>query len=961
MTDRNVSDISINQLKSSLKQSKKTLKLAHVNVENLQVHRDSFVSLFSDGSFDIIALSETFLKPEVSSLPYNLNGYVLFRNDRIGKEGGGVAIYLRNMFSYKIIRQSTGVYTKTPEYLILEISLTWKLLLCVVYRPPKAGGLSDMFDVLSDLLPIYNNLVIIGDMNIDIHTDRVYYDKTLLLNTIDNLNLCILPLNPTYHLPDSDTLLDLIICNDKQRVKCFGQIPVSGLSYHDLIFVELNLKVRLNTEKNCIVVRDFKNINSDCLKRECLNIHWDDLYTSNCINDKVDVLVTSLLRLYDKYVPERKIVNNKNSCPWINADIRHLMRERDVLYKRYVRSKDRVVWEEYKVLRNRVKRQIRDERNRHFELLFKSSKSSKDLWKILKSQGCGKEQKMLAEPIVSLDSLNDYFCGINNYFDNNLIDYYTNQARLNRDVNNVISFDEVNHESIFMVLNDIASNAVGNDGLHLKFLKIIWDEIKEVVCHIFNFSIINSVYPDIWKKSTIIPLPKSKEPLECRDYRPINILCVLGKALDKLVYIQLCKFIEENNVMSMYQSGYRAKFSTQTALIKVLDDVRLAMDKRSVTLLMLLDFSRAFDCVNHNLLLAIMKSYNFTDNVIKWFKAYLTDRHQQIRTAGGSLSSWRHNSLGVPQGSTLSALLFSLYINRISDCLRHCKTMLYADDMQVYINSDPNSMNETVRLLNFDLDLIFLWCRDHGLKLNISKCKPIMIGTSRMLNNIDLGNIESVAINGQILNYEKSVKNLGLRITTNLSWNDQVDFVCKKVFQCLSQLKRLCFVPPIHVKKKLVFSLIFPYFDYAISAYCDLSNELTTKLQRAQNACIRYIYSLRLDDHVTRYYRDMNCLKIKERREMNILISTFKILKYRKPEYLYDNYRTMSNVHLRNTRFGSQVLQFPVHRTVIYTKSFHVMSIRLMNALDDSLRNSLNEKSFSVKLKNHLIKRYDIN
>lgn len=948
---------SVAQLKSTLSQDKKSLKIVHVNVENLQVHRESFIDLFNDGFFDIVAVTETFLKPEVLTFPYKLNNYVMLRHDREGKEGGGVAVYFRDVFGYKIVSKSQNAYCKKPEYIFLELTLTWKLLICVVYRPPKAGSLSDMFEVLANLLPLYNNVVVLGDLNVDLHTDRVFQDKTFLLNTVYNLNMHILPLNPTFHLPNSDSLIDLIICNDNQRVKSFGQVPVSGLSYHDLIFVELNLKVRMNKVKDFIVIRDFKNVRIDNLKHECLNTSWIDVYSSNHVDEKVKILTDNLLALYNKYVLEKKIYTNKNSCPWISQNVRDLMKERDALYKRYVRTKDRVVWENYKVLRNRVKRLMRDGRNRHFQSLFESGKSSKDLWRILKSQGCGKEQKKLVEPVVDLNSLNDYFCGLNNFFDDNLIAYYENQRLC--DVQELFSFTEVHQEMIFKALNDISSNAVGNDGLHLKFIKLVWSEIKDVVCHVLNFSLLNSVYPDQWKRSMIIPLPKTKEPLECKDYRPINILCVLGKVLDKLVYFQLCSFIEEKHILSNFQSGYRALFSTQTALIKVLDDVRLAMDKRSVTLLTLLDFSRAFDCVNHSLLLAVLKSYNFSDSVVKWFNDYLSSRYQQIKTASGIVSTWKLNSVGVPQGSTLSALLFSLYINRLPDCLRYTKPMLYADDMQLYISSEIGKINESVHFMNKDLEVLFLWCRDHGLSLNISKCKPILMGTTRMLSNITLENIQSVIINGNMLSYESSVKNLGLRITRTLSWNDQVNYIHKKVFQSLYQFKRLCFVPPTYIKRQLVLSLIFPYFDYAVAAFCDLNSELINRMQRAQNACIRYIFNLRLDDHVTRYYRELNCLKIKERIELHVLTLAFKVLKYKKPEYLYQNYITMENVHLRNTRFGAQILQFPVHRTCIYTNSFHVMSIRLINRLNASIREALSEKQFVKNLKQELVNRYN--
>lgn len=581
------------------------------------------------------------------------------------------------------------------------------------------------------------------------------------------------------------------------------------------------------------------------------------------------------------------------------------------------------------------------------------------MWRILRSQGVGKERKKLSEPTVDLNNLNNFFCGIDNKINYDLVDFYLNKRNNDLDDEGFFKFKVVDCETISKVLNDISSNAVGVDGLQLRFLKLIYNEIKLVICHLFNFSLANSVYPSDWKKSIILPLPKISDPTECKHYRPINILCVLSKMLDKLVYLQISNFVEENNILYKYQSGYRSMFSTQTALIRITDDIRLAMDKKHVTILMLLDFSRAFDCVNHSLLITILKSYNLHLGVVNWFSSYLTDRLQRIRTAGGLVSDWMHNPSGVPQGSTLSALLFTLYINRISDCLTHTKSILYADDMQLYLSCDINILNNSVSLVNEDLTSLYMWCSDHGLNLNASKCKPILIASSRLLQNIDLDTAQPIVINNQVLNYEKSVINLGLRFTKSLSWADQVNFVHKKVYQCLYQFKRLCFKPPINVKKQLVVSLVFPYIDYAMAAYCDLNDELTNRLQKAQNSCVRYIFNLRLDEHVTPYYAQLNWLKIKERRELNVLSLTYKVLKYEKPKYLFDNYVYLGNAHLRNTRFGEELLRFPIHRTVSYTKSFHVTSVRLMNSLDRSVKIIEKHDSFVKKLKELLLKRYE--
>lgn len=322
---------------------------------------------------------------------------------------------------------------------------------------------------------MYDNVLLIGDFNINLSAGREFAEKTQFNNLVNNLNMFVLPLQPTYHLPRSDSLLDLIITNDVDRVNTFGQIQVSGISYHDLVYVELNLKVKQNVNKEPIFVRDFKNVQLDSLKQECLTIDWNRIYRSENIDDKVELLNYKLDLLFNKYIPERKISKKRNPCPWINNQLKLLMKDRDTLYKRYLRTKNPVNWDNYRVCRNNVKRQLRDARNRHFSTLLSSDKSSKDKWNILKSQGAGKVSKRLTEPVVNLDNLNEYFCGIDNHINVDLIQYYRDLKHNYGVLSIPFSFREFTCDDIFRVLSDVSSNAVGSDGVQLKFVKLIFD------------------------------------------------------------------------------------------------------------------------------------------------------------------------------------------------------------------------------------------------------------------------------------------------------------------------------------------------------------------------------------------------------------------------------------------------------------------------------------------------------
>lgn len=222
--------------------------------------------------------------------------------------------------------------------MFLELSLGWKLLVCAVYKPPKLGYISEVFDMLIDLLPTYSYIVVIGDFNVDLSSTRIFPEKTQFLDLIRSVNLKLLQLQPTYHLPNSDTWLDLLMCNDINIVNNFGQIALSGISYHDLIYAELRLKVKKTVNKK-VIIRDFKNVNMEILKRECEGLSWNELYESNSIDCKVEILASRLDLLFNKYVPERQINTKKNPCPWINNDLKLQMKERDRVYKNMLELK----------------------------------------------------------------------------------------------------------------------------------------------------------------------------------------------------------------------------------------------------------------------------------------------------------------------------------------------------------------------------------------------------------------------------------------------------------------------------------------------------------------------------------------------------------------------------------------------------------------------------------------------
>ncbi|KAJ4435965.1 hypothetical protein ANN_18588 [Periplaneta americana] len=272
-------------------------------------------------------------------------------------------------------------------------------------------------------------------------------------------------------------------------------------------------------------------------------------------------------------------------------------------------------------------------------------------------------------------------------------------------------------------------------------------------------------------------------PYYLKNYRLIKVevigLLVGARALERNVHKQLTDYLNTHNILDPYQSGFRTGHSTSTALLKVTEDIREALDKGQITILTLLDYSKAFDTVDVDLLIAKLRVLHFSDNALAWMDSYLRER-QQCVSINNRYSTWRTTKTGVPQGSVLGPLLFSIYINDISSNLTSCRHHIYADDIQIYLHTRPNYINDAITKVNDDLNSISIWSKMHGLNLNASKSQAILIEHQR--SKCDKQNLPPIIVNNTTIPYSTTVKNLGIYMDCHLEWNEQVNHTSKKYF-----------------------------------------------------------------------------------------------------------------------------------------------------------------------------------
>ncbi|KAJ0170700.1 hypothetical protein K1T71_013472 [Dendrolimus kikuchii] len=380
------------------------------------------------------------------------------------------------------------------------------------------------------------------------------------------------------------------------------------------------------------------------------------------------------------------------------------------------------------------------------------------------------------------------------------------------------------------------------------------------------------------------------------------------------------------------------------------------MENGKVTVLTLLDFSNAFNTVEFDILLGILRSLNISPTVIEWFRSYLFGRRQRIRIED-SFSSWCDTHAGVPQGGVLSPLLSSIFINSISNNLQS-SFHLYADDLQIYNHSSIGMLQESIRLTNIDLQAITEWSDAYGLKVNPSKTQTIIIGSPRMIAKINWTSLPKITFESLEIAVSEKVKDLGILIDSTLSWGPQLQEISRKVFASAASLRRLRNFLPHATKIALAQSLLLPILDYADVSYLDLNENQLNKLERLQNFCIRFIFGLRKYDHISEFRDKLKWLPIRLRRNAHILSLLYNILFNPKtPPYLKSRFHFLQDGHSRILRSSLNYrLRMPTHITQFYDKSFTAQAVRLWNSLPQNIKQAKSVHSFNDLVKQHYLK-----
>ena len=864
-----------------------------------------------DSKIDILSINETKLDSTVHDSDVYIPGFEIVRKDRRvnGRKGGGVCIYLRTNLNYRI---RDDLINDDLECLIVEISKprSSAFLVGTWYRPLNSPPerFNEFENVIDKIDAESKELYILGDINCNLLPEASAHISSYLTNIFDIYGLSQLITEPTRVTPVSKTLIDLCITNSPEKVSNSGVIHL-GISDHSLVFVTR----KVHHDRFCprtIEMRQFKHFQKNKFLSDLEQMPWSNVDLCSDPNDMWHEWKQIFVSCMDKHAPRKLKRISKKRAPWITKGLLHKMHRRDLIKKKAISSNDHDMWEQFKCARNQANNAIKQAKKRYFSDNLKTSKGNpRKTWNLineLTSRNTSKSSNILEIQVDNttistpgdMEAFNDHFTNIGQVLAQEVPAAEVNPEFYLSHTDKAFCLKTPSLDVVINLLRNIdEKKATGLDMIPSKLLKMAASIVAPSLTAIFTKSIITGVYPTEWKMARVTPVFKKGVKSNLNNYRPISVIPVVSKVFEKIVYDQLYQYLNDNQLLSSCQSGFRSLHSTLTALLEATNSWSVNIDNGFLNGVVFIDLKKAFDTIDHEIILRKLSFFGADQATAKWFQSYLSNRTQRCNV-NGNLSSASTVTCGVPQGSILGPLLFLMYINDLPNCLRVAAPRMFADDTSITLSA--KTVADLKLAVTSELNNLTCWLRANKLSLNVAKTELMIIGSRQRLNaqceEID------ISIDDRTIKRVDHTKSLGLTIDAQLSWSKHVDEISKKVSSAIGALKRVRPFIPTDVAIQIYNALILPHFDYCSPVWDGLSGCLSDKLQKLQNRAARVITQSPFDTSSNLLLTMLKWEKLSLRRKKQKALIMYKTLNELAPDYLQCLFtqRHVNDYNLRN-------------------------------------------------------------
>ena len=893
--------------------------------KNFEEFRDFLVSL--NFEFSVISLTETWcLDDPRNETLFNLKNYTSLYQARDGdRNGGGTCFFIHNSLTFNKM-SDLCVNNNDIESLTIEIvnENSKNIIVNVTYRQP-AGDIKVFEDSFKKILspkkhtnkPIY----ITGDLNLNLLDYKTNVKVKSYLNLIFAHNFIPLINKPTRISKNNATIIDHILTNTFINENYSSGVIKTDISDHFPVFFVIENDM-LRTQKSIFVFkRDINPLSLKEFNESLMRVNWTNVLENTDPNAAYNQFLEIFLTHYNACFPKKKIkIKTKNlASPWITRGIIKSSKRKQKLYEKFLKqrtNRNEVNYKTYKRLFESVKQKSKS--NYFSNRLYKYHNNAKKTWDIIKEViGSSKPSShtLPARLIVNnvevfekkkiAEHFNKYFVSVGP----NLA------ASIPRSKKKFESFLSGNYpilketplteselKDAFLTLKP--NKSPGFDDISSEVIKFVFDALVGPIKHIFNISIKTGVFPDKLKIARITPIYKSGERELVNNYRPISVLPCFSKVLERIMYNRLYSFLLKNNILYDKQFGFQKDHSTEHAILQLTNQILQSFDQDRFTIGVFIDLSKAFDTVDHKILLKKLSFYGVRDNNLKWFSSYLFNRKQFVSTNQNN-TDMEIISCGVPQGSILGPLLFLIFVNDLSQATS-LDPIMFADDTNLfYSNKDIALLYEFV---NKELVNINTWFQANKLSLNADKTKYILFHKPRKRMNIPLV-LPSLKISRTEIKREQSVKFLGVMIDENLNWKNHIDTLLNKVSKSIGVLYKASKLLNFRCLKNIYFALIHSYINYGNIAWASSYKTGLKDIHLKQKSAMRIIFHENRLTHSRPLLKRLNALNVYQINLYQISAFMYQVKNGTIPKIFQNNF---SNVdHSYPTRFAVNSFQLP--------------------------------------------------
>ena len=944
--------------------------ISYLNINHLRNKIVDLRPIMRDLEPTVLAIAETKLNDSYPSSQFRVDGYYCpseYRKDRDYNGGGGILVYIRQGIPAKRLQ---SLEPKGIESIFFEITLgKQKWCIIATYRSEDVKVVNYL-DILSKSLDLvystYENVILMGDININFLNKCS--PKFKKLDTFcDTFSLYNLIKSPTCFQADIPTSLDLILTN-KNKSFINSNVVITGLSdWHGMVTTMTRTHVKKLPPKS-IRYRSFKRFNEADFLHDIQEITENRDATGEV--EPFESLAIDFLNVIDKHAPFKSKILRGNDAPFMTSELRREIRFRSKLSK---------IARTEKTAQSRLA--FQKQRNKCTKLKFKNKKvyfekvtadGGKRFWQAIKpfvsdKGGHGNEEYVLEENGSLLKDPEEISRIFVNYY-THILEHSTGNPPVqipflsnspNGKIDEILSYYE-DHESIMAIKNKFTNlsftipepteqeiydilktldikKATGVDTIPPKLIRLSADLLKTPFTKSLKFYISKYIFPDKMKPARVTPIyknPKEGSRLDKTCYRPVSVLTTFSKVFERFILNSMLEYT--NKILSDHISAYRQGYSCQNVLLKLTEKWRQHLDNNQIVGAVLMDLSKAFDCLPHELLIAKLSAYGFDKNTLMFFYSYLKERQQCVSIKGKS-SMFLEILAGVPQGSILGPVLFNIFINDFIDIFKNTDPHNFADDNT--LSAYASNLDSLIKKLEIDSDKAINWFTRNHMIANPDKFKAIIIQKDRR----DTSGIKLNINNAEILS-EKEVTLLGIDIDNKLSFDSYLSKICKKASNILNALKRQSkFIVGTKCRTLMANTYILSYFNYCPLVWHFCGPGSTHKIEKIHERVLRWVHN----DYASAYstiLKKSNSSTLYLKRVRIIAHETFKIINNESPLYSKELIRFRNSRYpTRNTNVDTYIPR--VNQVKFGKRSFTYEAPVLWNSLPNEIRTV---ESFSV-------------